>query len=295
MNSWPMQAVSFGPFVFAGDRLAAIIGIIAFMAVTSILSSRLDPRIGRWSTWVLIAGLVAARLGHVIENASSFATEPWRILAVWQGGFSWPWAAGSVVAVSVALVRTRRAAIGVVVSLAIALFAWNVVWQLTNATPSTPMPAVALENAKGGDTSLTAFQGKPIVVNLWASWCPPCRREMPMMADMAAARTDVTFLFVNQGERRRRLRATSGQKLTLPNVLLDPRMEVARHYSMPGLPVTLFIGADGQLRSVHVGEISREALTAAVNALWLSSQLRQHMSGGVALQPPSRAKPLILQ
>ena len=262
-----MQAVSFGPFVFAGDRLAAIIGIIAFMAATSILSSRLDPRIGRWSTWVLIAGLVAARLGHVIENASSFATEPWRILAVWQGGFSWPWAAGSVVAVSVALVRTRRAAIGVVVSLAIALFAWNVVWQLTNATPSTPMPTVVLENAKGGETPLTSFQGKPIVLNLWASWCPPCRREMPMMADMAAAKTDVTFLFVNQGERRGPIEAyIAGQNLTLPNVLFDLRQEVARHYSVPGLPVTLFIGSDGQVRSVHVGEISREALTAAAIA-----------------------------
>ena len=89
-----MQAVSLGPFVFAGDRLAAISGIVAFMVATSILSSRLDPRLTRWSTWTLIAGLIAARLGHVIENASSFAAEPWRILAVWQGGFSWPWAAG---------------------------------------------------------------------------------------------------------------------------------------------------------------------------------------------------------
>jgi prolipoprotein diacylglyceryltransferase len=91
-----MQAVSIGPLVFSGDRLAAIVGIGAFTAVTLILSSRLDPRIGRWSTWALIAGLITARLGHVIENAASFAAEPWRILAVWQGGFSWPWAAVSL-------------------------------------------------------------------------------------------------------------------------------------------------------------------------------------------------------
>lgn len=238
------------------------------MAVTSVLSSRLDPRIGRWSTWALIAGLITARLGHVIDNASGFAAEPWRILAVWQGGFSWPWAAGSIVAVSVALVRTRRTAIGVVVSLAIALFAWNVVWQLTNATPSTPMPDVALENIKGGDTSLTAFTGKPVVVNLWASWCPPCRREMPMMAEMAAARDDVTFLFVNQGEKRTTVEGyLNNEKLTLSNVLLDARMDVPRHYATPGLPVTLFIGADGKLRSIHVGEISREALKGAISRL----------------------------
>ncbi|MBM1171532.1 TlpA disulfide reductase family protein [Microvirga arabica] len=263
-----MQAVSIGPFIFAGDRLAAIVGIGVFMAVTSVLSSRLDPYIGRWSTWSLIAGLITARLGHVIENASSFATEPWRILAVWQGGFSWPWAAGSIIAMSVALARTRRAAIGAVVSLAIALFAWNVVWQLTNATPATPMPDVALENIRGGSTSLTAFTGKPVVLNLWASWCPPCRREMPMMAEMAAAGDDITFLFVNQGERRTTIEGyLNNEKLTLSNVLLDTRMDVPRHYATPGLPVTLFIGADGKLRSIHVGEISREALTGTLNRL----------------------------
>ncbi|MFC4171600.1 prolipoprotein diacylglyceryl transferase family protein [Microvirga sp. GCM10011540] len=263
-----MQPVSIGPLVFAGDRLAAVVGIGAFMIATAILSSRLDPRIGRWSTWALIAGLVAARLGHVIENAASFAAEPWRILAVWQGGFSWPWGAAGIALVSAALVRTRYAAIGAVASLAIGLFAWNVVWQLTNAMPPTPMPNAMLENLKGGDTPLTAFTGKPIVLNLWASWCPPCRREMPMMAEMAASRPEVTFLFVNQGERRAAIESfLSGQKLALPNVFLDPRQEVARHYAMPGLPVTLLIGPNGKLRSVHVGEISREALAAAISRL----------------------------
>lgn len=263
-----MQAVSFGPFVFAGDRLAAIVAIGAFMVASSILSSRLDARIGRWSTWILIVGLTTARLGHVIENAASFMAEPWRVFAVWQGGFSWPWGAAGIALVSAALMRTRRAAIGAVASLVIGLFAWNVVWQLTNATPSTPMPEAVLERAEGGAVALTAFMGRPVIVNLWATWCPPCRREMPMMAEMAASRHEVTFLFVNQGEWRAAIESyLVSQKLTLPNVLLDPRQEVARHYAMPGLPVTLFIGLDGKLRSVHVGEISREALAASVSRL----------------------------
>jgi thiol-disulfide isomerase/thioredoxin len=263
-----MQPVSIGPLVFAGDRLAAIIGIGVFMAATAILSSRLDPRIERWSTWAVIAGLITARLGHVIENAASFAVEPWRILAVWQGGFSWPWGAAGIALVSAALVRTRRAAIGAVASLAIALVAWSVAWQLTNATSATPTPDVALERIGGGSATFASFNGRPVVVNLWASWCPPCRREMPMMAEMAASRHDVTFLFVNQGEGRGAIeRYLAGERLTLPNVLLDPQRAVARHYAMPGLPATLFIGPDGRLRSVHVGEISREALAAAISRL----------------------------
>ncbi|MEZ0168254.1 prolipoprotein diacylglyceryl transferase family protein [Microvirga sp. TS319] len=263
-----MQVVSFGPLVFAGDRLAAIMGIGAFMAATSILSSRLDPRIGRWSIWTLLVGLITARLGHVFENAASFMTELWRIFAVWQGGLSWPWGVAGIALVSATQVRTRRGATGAMASLAIGLFAWNVVWQLTSATPSTPMPMVALERAEGGSVVPTTFMGRPIVVNLWASWCPPCRREMPMMAEMAAGRHEVTFLFVNQGEGRAAVEAyLAGQKLTLPNVLLDPRRNVAGHYAMPGLPATLFIGRDGKLRSVHVGEISREALAAAIDRL----------------------------
>jgi thiol-disulfide isomerase/thioredoxin len=263
-----MQPVSIGPLVFAGDRLAAIIGIGIFIAATAILASRLDPRLGRWSTWTLVAGLVGARIGHVVENGAGFAAEPWRILAVSQGGFAWPWGAAVIAVVFAVLVRSRRTALGAVASLVIGLFAWSVVWQLTNATPATPAPNVALERIGGGSATLTPLNGKPMVVNLWASWCPPCRREMPMMAEMAASQHDVTFLFVNQGERRAAVEAyLVGQKFTLRNVLLDSGRDVARHYAMPGLPATLFIGSDGQLRSVHVGEISREALTAAVARL----------------------------
>ncbi|MXQ14159.1 redoxin domain-containing protein [Microvirga makkahensis] len=116
--------------------------------------------------------------------------------------------------------------------------------------------------------SLTAFAGKPVVVSLWASGCPSCRREMPMMAEAAAAPKDVTYLFVDQGERRAAIEAyLASQNLMLPNLLLDSRQDVARHYAMPGLPGTLSIGADGKLRSTHVGEISREALAAAISRL----------------------------
>lgn len=263
-----MQAISIGPLVFAGDRLAAVVGLGAFMIVTSILSPRHDSRMRRWSTWALITGLAAARLGHVIENASNFAAEPWRILSVWQGGFSWPWGVCGVAIVSMALVRTRRTGLGAVASLVVALFAWNVVRQSTNTTPSRPMPNIALERAGGGSAALTSFIGKPVVVNLWASWCPPCRREMPTLAEVAAARGDVTFLFVNQGETRTTIEAyLEREKLILSNVLVDSRMDVPRHYATPGLPVTLFIQSDGKLQSLHVGEISREALTSAITHL----------------------------
>jgi thiol-disulfide isomerase/thioredoxin len=149
-----------------------------------------------------------------------------------------------------------------------AVFSWNLVWQLASATPATPMPSLIMERIDTSPISLASTNGSPVVINLWASWCPPCRREMPMMAELAAAAEDVTFLFVNQGEGRSVIETyLTSQNLALPNVLLDPHRQVARHYSMPDLPATLFIGADGRLMSVHIGEISREALTAAIERL----------------------------
>jgi thiol-disulfide isomerase/thioredoxin len=112
------------------------------------------------------------------------------------------------------------------------------------------------------------FAGKPIVVNLWASWCPPCRREMPLLAETAAARKDVTFLFVNQGESPQTIRSyLARENLTLSPVLLDQAMQLPRHYSAPGMPTTLFLRADGTLASIHMGEISPELLSAKIDRI----------------------------
>jgi thiol-disulfide isomerase/thioredoxin len=263
-----MQAVAIGPVVFAGDRLAAIVGIGVFMVASSLLSPRLAPRVGRWSTWAILGGLAAARLGHIIENAASFTEEPWRSLAVWQGGFSWPWGVVAVAAMGTVFLRTRRDAMAGGVALGLALFSWNVASRLATETRPIPLPRLILRTSAGEEATLSSFSGHPTVLNLWASWCPPSRREMPMMAQIAAERQDVTFVFVNQGEGGAAVEQyINSQRLAMRHVLLDPGAQVARHYEMPGLPVTLFIGSDGRLRSTHVGEISREALAAALRSL----------------------------
>ncbi len=95
-----MDAVSIGPLVLAADRFAVVLAIFLFSIVTGILARRVDPAFHRWSWWVVIGGIVAARLGHVAIHWQSFIQEPLRILAFWQGGSFWP--AG---AVAIALIR----------------------------------------------------------------------------------------------------------------------------------------------------------------------------------------------
>ncbi|WP_054312390.1 TlpA disulfide reductase family protein [Mesorhizobium sp. 1M-11] len=263
-----MNAIAIGPFVFASEQFAAFLGIFAFTLVTSILARRVDPVIGRWSTWALIGGLVAARLGHVALHWESFAGEPWRVIAFWQGGFQPIAGLIGVAIVSAIFIRTVKAGLAATGALGLSLILWIGVTQLTQATLGQPAPTVALQQMDGPPIAVSDVAGKPAVINLWASWCPPCRREMPLLAEVAASRNDLVFFFVNQGEGSDTIRSyLASENLKLDRVLLDPSMQIPRHYGSMGLPITLFLRADGTLASMHMGEISREALNTAIDKL----------------------------
>ena len=76
---------------------------------------------------------------------------------------------------------------------------------------------------------LADYQGGPLVINLWATWCPPCRREMPVLENAQRMRPDVTFLFVNQAESMQSVSTyLATQGLNLDNVLFDASGRVAR-------------------------------------------------------------------
>ncbi|WP_436644353.1 prolipoprotein diacylglyceryl transferase family protein [Microbaculum sp. FT89] len=256
-----MNAVSLGPFVLAADRFATVLGALVFILVAGAIARRIDRRFDAWTWWVLIGGVAAARLGHVAINWRSFADDPLRAFALWQGGFYWP-AGLAAIALSVLLVlRTNRQRAWALASLAAAFIVWNTTWQLVGGTRAIALPTETFETLAGADHSFLAGRGTPQVINLWATWCPPCRREMPMMADVAATTDGVGFVFANQGETAdqvRRYLADAG--ISLETVLLDRSGALARHYAARGLPATLFLDAEGTLSHAHVGEISREVL-----------------------------------
>lgn len=265
-----MNAVAIGPFVFAPDRFAAILAIAAFLLLSEILARKIDRRFSSWAWGATVAFIVGARAGHVIQHGANFLAEPLRAFYIWQGGFTIE--AGIVLALAYTLVRFRRelrlalwAALPAVAAAYVAFF----VLQLTAGTPATPLPSGdTFRTLAGASFQPAALEGEPLVINLWASWCPPCRREMPMMADVAAKTDEARLVFVNQGEGvdvvRRYLDA---ENLELDHVVLDALGEFARHYSVPGLPATFFIGRDGMLQSVHMGEISREGLSTGIQKL----------------------------
>jgi len=268
-----MSAIQLGPIVLGIDRAAALAGIAVFLLAAEVAGRWIGGSAGAvlrsWAGQVVLFGAIAARMGHVATFWDSFAEEPWRILAFWQGGFSGQWAAGAALVVTVLAMNRARAMLRPgLAALALGLVAWQgVLWQ-ADPMPRTPVTDQRFETLDGHGLALADHAGRPIVLNLWATWCPPCRRELPMMGDVARETAKVTFVFASQREAPQRVaQFLVLEQIALPNVVFDLNGDLGRYYASLGLPTTLFIAADGQLAAMHVGEISRERLEAEIAGL----------------------------
>lgn len=213
---------------------------------------------------MLVAGVIAARLGFIIAWWPQYAADPWAAIRMGDGGYL-PWA-GVLAGLAFGAWKARRRRElrrPLAWSAGAGLASWallsGVLWLMQQSAPG--LPTAELTTLDRTTTTLSTLAGKPMVVNLWATWCPPCRREMPVLAAAQAKRSDVTFAFVNQGESEQVIRAyLAGQHLALGNVLLDPFSSVSQEAGSRGLPTTLLFDADGRLVDTHMGELSEASL-----------------------------------
>ncbi len=135
------------------------------------------------------------------------------------------------------------------------------------------MPSLEPGGLADGDPAgyrevISSFRGEPVVVNFWATWCEPCKAEMPRLVD-AARRYEgrVRFLGVNVEDARDEAEAFAREfRIPFPN-LADRRGEIRREERIVGLPTTQFYRADGELAFVHSGEINDEELEEKIEQL----------------------------
>ena len=165
-----------------------------------------------------------------------------------------------------------------VISLTIAGFLVLMAFGLLNNAPVTersgftrvqkPAPDFTLPRFDGGELTLSQNQGQAVVVNFWASWCPPCREEAPVLERIwRAYDDDVLFVGVDIQDTEENARAYLGEyDVTYPNVL-DTDGKVTVDYGVIGIPVTFFVSRDGIVERRFVGAVKETQLVAWVDEL----------------------------
>lgn len=270
----PDDIIQIGPLALALDRLVAIGLILAFITAIDRIVARY--RITAWQPagLALLGGLAAARLGHLWQYRESYALEPLAALQVWLGGWNWQLGvAGAAAILAMTLRRPRPVAIGLAV-LAGLTVAWAGFLSADTGKAALRLPRdLVLEGpatASGNSAShrIDNLSWRPMVLNLWATWCPPCRREMPMLTKVASSERRAAILLVNQGEQPAQVATfLRAQGLDPTNVAYDPSGLLGAMAQAKALPTTLFVDRNGTVRKVHTGEITRVQLDIAIRAL----------------------------
>jgi len=128
----------------------------------------------------------------------------------------------------------------------------------------------------GWSTKLSDYRGKIVVISFWASWCPPCRKEMGMLDRLqrAASRDKLVIFAVNWRESGNVFshieRALRGSALTL---ISDQNGIIGSEYDVDAIPHMVIVGRDGRVAAIHVGYTENEipALIQEINSLWLQA------------------------
>jgi len=118
-----------------------------------------------------------------------------------------------------------------------------------------PAPDFALRSLEGANLRLSEHLGEVVVINFWATWCGPCRQEMPLLDELYGKyrRAGLVLLGVNLDDTQdRAIEMARTLKVTYP-VLLDTRKDVARAYQVGSMPVTILIDREGVVRHVSEG------------------------------------------
>jgi len=133
--------------------------------------------------------------------------------------------------------------------------------------PGGRAAAFSLTGTDGSRVSLGSLAGKPLVINFWATYCPPCRAEMPMLQRVMGAQSSAQLVLINEGNDQKAatdfLRA-----LGLTNAsLLDSDLSVGHAYGAIALPTTVFVSTDGTIASRQVGQLDERVLDAELSTL----------------------------
>ena len=263
--------IPIGPFAIPLNALLVLIAVCLALWIAARAARRAGVKVEAQVWLILLVGLVAARLGFVVRYADAYLAQPMSLLDIRDGGWSAWWGLAAIWGTTLLIGYRRPASTRPLVKGMSALSLGVLLVVTLAALPTSanrPLPALPVTALDGAAASLPGFTGKPTVINLWASWCGPCRREMPMFQQAQEQHPEMHFVFLNQGEDAATVEHfLQRDGLELNNVLLDRGTEMGHLLGQRGLPVTLFFNAEGLMEDVRLGELSRGSLAQRLDAL----------------------------
>jgi cytochrome oxidase Cu insertion factor (SCO1/SenC/PrrC family) len=124
-----------------------------------------------------------------------------------------------------------------------------------------------LAASDGTSVSLADFRGQPLVINFWASYCPPCKAEMPLLDQSVGPRSGARLVLVDEGDSGSSTRAFLQGLGIHRAALLDSDLSVGHSYGIFMLPMTIFVRADGTIDRRQVGQVDPTVLAAELSNL----------------------------
>jgi thiol-disulfide isomerase/thioredoxin len=135
------------------------------------------------------------------------------------------------------------------------LFATLLAIPAVAVSPSGPAPAFQLPSMAGKDINLAQYKGQVVMINFWASWCGPCRTEMPILEKLSAKYKPMGFAMIGVNVEPDSKVAADWLKVTPVTfpILFDTKSEVSKLYAIANMPSTVIVDRKGNLRWKHVG------------------------------------------
>lgn len=264
-----MLSIGVGPISLSIGHVLMMLAFVVALIVGWLVGRTEKTSVAGPLADIFLLAMISARIGFVVRYADEYQSNWLGIIDIRDGGFDL--ISGLLAALAFTGYRMWQQA-PMRRPLGSAVAAGLVIWASTTGLlalinqQNQGLPDIALTDLNERPVSLANLAAdRPTVVNLWASWCPPCIREMPVLEHAQQRYPGVNVVFVNQGEHPAAIRRfLMEQNLSLRHVLSDRQNNFGREVGSRGLPTTLFYDAQGKLVNAHMGELSHASLARSM-------------------------------